>query len=79
MKKIFAIGIALLTLVSCNMDFYSSDAMTSSALKENPSAAEYTTDGIYALFKDNLDRLNILFIIMIIAGVAGLEVSTVIG
>ena len=55
MKKIFAIGIALLTLVSCNMDFYSSDAMTSSALAENPSAAEYTTDGIYALFKDNLE------------------------
>ena len=55
MKKIFAIGIALLTLASCNMDFYSSDAMTSSALKENPSAAEYTTDGIYALFKDNLE------------------------
>ena len=55
MKKIFVIGIALLTLVSCNMDFYSSDAMTSSALKENPSSAVYTTDGIYALFKDNLE------------------------
>ena len=55
MKKIFVIGIALLTLVSCQMDFYSSDAMTSSALKENPSSAIYTTDGIYALFKDNLE------------------------
>ena len=55
MKKIFAIGIALLTVVSCNMDFYSSDSMTSSALKSNPSAAIYTTDGIYALFKDNLE------------------------
>ena len=54
MKKIFAIGIALLTIVSCNMDFYSSDSMTSAALKENPSSAVYTTDGIYALFKDNL-------------------------
>jgi len=55
MKKIFAIGIALLTLASCKMDFYSSDAMTSSALRENPSSAVYTTDGIYALFKDNLE------------------------
>jgi len=55
MKKIFAIGIALLALVSCKMDFYPSDAMTSSALKENPSSAVYTTDGIYALFKDNLE------------------------
>ena len=55
MKKIFAFGIALLALVSCKMDFYPSDAMTSSALKENPSSAVYTTDGIYALFKDGLE------------------------
>ena len=55
MKKIFVLAIAFLTLVSCNMDFYSSDAMTSSALKENPASAVYTTDGIYALFKDNLE------------------------
>ena len=55
MKKIFAIGIALLTLASCNMDFYKSNVMTSSVLKENPSSAVYTTDGIYALFKDNLE------------------------
>ena len=54
MKKIFAIGIALLTLASCNMDFYSSDSMTSTQIKENPKSAIYTTDGIYALFKDNL-------------------------
>ena len=54
MKKIFAIAIALITLASCNMDFYSSDSMTSAQIKENPKAAEYTTDGIYSLFKDNL-------------------------
>lgn len=54
MKKIFAIGIAILALTSCNMDFYSSDSMTSAQLKENPSAAVYTTDGIYALLKDPL-------------------------
>ncbi|MBQ9583585.1 MAG: RagB/SusD family nutrient uptake outer membrane protein [Bacteroidales bacterium] len=53
MKKIFVIGIALLALVSCNMDFYPSDSMTSSQLKENPSAAVYTTDGIYSLFISN--------------------------
>ncbi len=39
MKKIFAIGIALIAMVSCKMDFYSSDAMTSSSLKENPASA----------------------------------------
>ena len=54
MKKIFVFAIALLTLASCNMDFVPSDSMTSSALKENPSSAVFTTDGIYALFKDNL-------------------------
>ena len=54
MKKIFAIGIALLMLAACEMDFVPSDSMTSSQLKSNPSAAVYTTDGIYSLFKDNL-------------------------
>ena len=39
MKKIFAIAIAALTLASCNMDFYKSDSMTSSQLKDNPAAA----------------------------------------
>ena len=46
MKKILTIGIALLTLASCDMDFYRSDVMTSNMLKANPDAAVYTTDGI---------------------------------
>ncbi len=54
MKKIFTIGFAALLMVSCNMDFYPSDAMTSSQLADNPSSAIYTTDGIYSLFKDYL-------------------------
>lgn len=54
MKKIFAIGTALFMLAACELDFVPSDSMTSSQLKENPSAAVYTTDGIYCLFKDNL-------------------------
>ncbi len=58
MKKIFAFGIALLTLAACNMDFVPSDSMTSSALKENPMSAVYTTDGIYSLFKDQLPYLR---------------------
>jgi hypothetical protein len=52
MKKILSIGIALLTLVACNMDFYRSDTMTSAQLKDDPGAAIYTTDGIYSMFKD---------------------------
>ncbi len=54
MKKILTIGFFALLLASCNMDFYSSDSMTSAQLKANPASAVYTTDGIYALFKDNL-------------------------
>ena len=49
MKKIIAIValvLAALALASCNMDFYSSDSMTSAQLAENPSSAVYTTDGI---------------------------------
>ena len=42
MKKIIAIVtiiLAALSLASCNMDFYSSDSMTSAQLAENPSSA----------------------------------------
>ncbi len=52
MKKILAFVIVTLALASCNMDFYSSDSMTSSQLKDNPASAVYTTDGVYSLFKD---------------------------
>ena len=55
MKKIFALGIAILALAACNMDFYSSDSMTSAQLGDNPSSAVYTTDGVYALFQEILD------------------------
>ncbi|MBR5042631.1 MAG: RagB/SusD family nutrient uptake outer membrane protein [Bacteroidales bacterium] len=54
MKKILLIGFAALFMASCNMDFYSSDAMTSSQLADNPASAVYTTDGVYSLFKDFL-------------------------
>lgn len=46
---------AVAALVSCDMDFYRSDTMTSSMLKENPGAAVYTTDGNYSMFYQHLD------------------------
>ena len=49
---------AVAALVSCNMDFYSSDTMTSSMLKENPGAAVYTTDGNYSMFYQHLDYVG---------------------
>ena len=54
MKKILLALMALTGLVSCTMDFYRSDTMTSNKLKEDPGAAVYTTDGNYSLFKDVL-------------------------
>lgn len=58
MKKILMTIAAAAVLVSCNMDFYRSDTMTSSMLKENPGAAVYTTDGNYAMFKDRVEYSN---------------------
>lgn len=49
---------AAVALVSCEMDFYSSDTMTSSMLAANPDAAVYTTDGNYAMLKDEIDYSN---------------------
>ena len=49
---------AAAALVSCELDFYRSDTMTSSMLKENPGAAVYTTDGNYSMFKDRIDYSN---------------------
>ena len=55
MKKIlFILGLAALGLVSCEMDHYRTDTMTSEQLKDDPGAAVYTTDGIYAMFKDEM-------------------------
>ena len=56
MKKIILMFSGLVALVSCEMDFYRSDTMTSSQLKDDPGAAVYTTDGNYALFKDILQQ-----------------------
>ena len=54
MKKIFALIPALLLVLSCEMDFKRSDTMTSAMMKENPSSAEYTTNGLYSMLKDVL-------------------------
>ena len=54
MKKILITLAAVFTLVSCEMDFFRSDTISSDLLKENPGAAVYTTDGVYSMFKDVL-------------------------
>ncbi|MBO7300672.1 MAG: RagB/SusD family nutrient uptake outer membrane protein [Tidjanibacter sp.] len=53
MKKIlFILSLAALGLVSCEMDHFRTDTMTSEQIKADPASAVYTTDGNYALFKD---------------------------
>ena len=51
MKKILITLAAVFALVSCEMDFFSSDTISSAMLKENPGAAVYTTDGVLSLLK----------------------------
>ena len=55
MKKILFIVAAVFALASCEMDFYRSDKMTSAMFASNPSSAVYSTDGNYAMFKDELE------------------------
>lgn len=54
MKKILIMLAAAFALVACSMDFYRSDQMTSAMFKSDPGAAVYSTDGNYAMFKDEL-------------------------
>ena len=55
MKKILIIVAAVFALVSCDMDFYRSDKMTAAMFADNPSSAVYSTDGNYAMFKEELE------------------------
>lgn len=46
---------ALVALAACEMDLYRSDTMTSANFKTNPGAAVYSTDGNYAMLKDEVE------------------------
>lgn len=61
MKKIFLIlSLVAMGLSSCTIEeHFRTDTMTSAQLKQDPSAAVYTTDGVYSLFKDELQYKNI--------------------
>jgi len=55
MKKIFLFALLAFAASACDLDYYPSDAMTSSQLADNPASATYSTDGNYSMFKDNLE------------------------
>lgn len=46
---------AVVAFASCTMDFYRSDQMTAGGFKSDPGAAIYSTDGNYAMFKEELE------------------------
>ena len=58
MNKLLTVLATALLAVSCSLDFYRSDTMTSGMLSDNPAAAEYTTDGNYSMLKDKHEFSN---------------------
>lgn len=46
---------AAFSLISCDLDFFPSNAMTSEQLAEDPTSATYITDGCYSMFKDEFE------------------------
>ena len=60
MKKILSTIVFIpFFLAGCvNLDFVESDALTGAALATNPAAAVYTTDGIYAMMKEQTTYLH---------------------
>ena len=61
MKKILSFIFVPLLFAGCiNLDFVESDSLSSAALAANPAAAEYTTDGVYALTKFTFCRQYIM-------------------
>ncbi len=55
MKKIILLALLAFAVSSCELDYYPSDAMTSTQLGDNPAFATYSTDGNYSMFKDILE------------------------
>lgn len=45
----------MLSITSCDLNFFPSDAITSDQLSADPSGATYSTDGNYSMFKDILE------------------------
>lgn len=57
MKKIivYAASLLLMVTISCNLDYYPSDALTPEQLSDDPGGAVYITDGNYSMFKDEYE------------------------
>ena len=56
MKKLFLFFVPFIfIMVSCDLDYFPSDAMTPEQITKDPGGAVYITDGNYSMFKDEFE------------------------
>ena len=54
MRKIIILIVVTLSMISCEMDYLPNDKLTPEQVEQDPSSAEYITEGNYAMFKDQM-------------------------
>ncbi|MFT4221525.1 RagB/SusD family nutrient uptake outer membrane protein [Dysgonomonas sp.] len=54
MRKIIILIVVTLSMISCEMDYLPNDKLTPEQVEQDPSSAEYITEGDYAMFKDQM-------------------------
>ena len=55
MKKLIILIAVALSMISCEMDYVPNDKLTPEQMGQDPSSAEYITDGSYSMFKDQME------------------------
>ncbi len=58
MRKIIVLIVVTLSMISCNMDYLPNDKLTPEQVEQDPSSAEYITEGNYAMFKDQMEYMG---------------------
>ncbi len=54
MRKIIILIVVTLSMISCEMDYLPNDKLTPEQVEQDPSSAEYITDGNYSMFKERM-------------------------
>lgn len=58
MRKIIILMAVTLSVVSCDMDYLPNDKLTPEQMEQDPSSAEYVTEGNYAMFKNQMEYMG---------------------
>lgn len=58
MRKIIILIVVTLSMISCEMDYLPNDKLTPEQVEQDPSSAEYITEGNYAMFKDQMEYMG---------------------